>query len=75
VRALLSVTSPPSVASPCQSRRLTRAIQEFASLTPNSTVYKLVGLVLVKQDTADARLNVESRLGFIRLEMCVFLSR
>ena len=47
------------------------ARQEFASLTPNNTVYKLVGPVLVPQDQAEAKGNVDKRLDFIRSDMCV----
>jgi prefoldin beta subunit len=45
--------------------------QEFKSLTPQNEIYKLVGPVLVKQDAADARSNVDKRLEFIRSEMHV----
>jgi chaperonin cofactor prefoldin len=41
-------------------------------LTPNNLVFKLVGPVLVKQDQAEAKSNVDKRLEFIRGEMCVF---
>jgi chaperonin cofactor prefoldin len=40
-------------------------------LTPNNTVYKLIGPVLVPQDQSDAKSNVDTRLEFIRGEMCV----
>ncbi|KIJ68574.1 hypothetical protein HYDPIDRAFT_106778 [Hydnomerulius pinastri MD-312] len=43
--------------------------KEFANLTPNNTVYKLVGPVLVPQDQSEAKGNVETRLEFIRGEM------
>ncbi|KAG6336121.1 hypothetical protein ID866_2959 [Astraeus odoratus] len=43
--------------------------QEFANLSPNNTVYKLVGPVLVPQDQNDAKSNVETRLDFIRGEI------
>ncbi|VDC03226.1 unnamed protein product [Peniophora sp. CBMAI 1063] len=43
--------------------------KEFANLTPNNTVYKLVGPVLVKQDQAEAKTNVDTRLEFIRGEI------
>ena len=36
-------------------------------------MYKLVGPVLVKQDQAEAKQNVNTRLEFIRGEMCVYL--
>ncbi|KAL4069710.1 Prefoldin [Scleroderma yunnanense] len=43
--------------------------KEFANLTPNNTVYKLVGPVLVPQDQNEAKSNVETRLGFIQGEI------
>ncbi|KAI0698641.1 prefoldin subunit 6, partial [Earliella scabrosa] len=43
--------------------------KEFASLTPANTVYKLVGPVLVQQDQAEAKQNVDTRLDFIRSEI------
>jgi len=43
--------------------------KEFAQLTPNNTVYKLIGPVLVQQDQADAKTNVDTRLDFIRGEI------
>ncbi len=43
--------------------------QEFASLTSNNSVYKLVGPVLVEQDQAEAKQNVDTRLEFIQGEM------
>jgi len=43
--------------------------KEFAQLTPNNTVYKLVGPVLVPQDQAEAKGNVDTRLEFIRGEI------
>ena len=46
-------------------------MQEFSTLKPDSEVYKLIGPILVKQDQADARANVDKRLEFIRSEMCV----
>ncbi|KAH9911856.1 Prefoldin beta-like protein [Fomitopsis serialis] len=42
--------------------------KEFSTLTEKNTVYKLVGPVLVQQDQADARANVEKRLEFIQSE-------
>lgn len=38
-------------------------------MTPENKVFKLVGPVLVKQDQAEAKSNVETRLEFIRSEM------
>jgi hypothetical protein len=46
--------------------------QEFATLTPNNVVYKLVGPVLIKQDQAEAKNNIDKRLEFIRREMSVW---
>jgi chaperonin cofactor prefoldin len=54
---------------------LTRSTyQEFATLTPNNVVFKLVGPVLVKQEQAEAKSNVDKRLEFIREEMSVRLN-
>ncbi|KAH9952636.1 prefoldin subunit 6 [Russula dissimulans] len=43
--------------------------KEFATLTPNNVVFKLVGPVLIKQDQVEAKANVDKRLEFIRGEM------
>ncbi|KAI0063991.1 Prefoldin beta-like protein [Artomyces pyxidatus] len=43
--------------------------KEFASLTPNNTIFKLVGPVLVKQDQTEAKNNVNTRLDFIQGEI------
>ncbi|KIP10465.1 hypothetical protein PHLGIDRAFT_125512 [Phlebiopsis gigantea 11061_1 CR5-6] len=43
--------------------------KEFAQLTPNNTVYKLIGPVLVPQDQAEAKSNVDKRLDFIRSDI------
>ncbi|KDR85319.1 hypothetical protein GALMADRAFT_234123 [Galerina marginata CBS 339.88] len=43
--------------------------KEFTALTPENTVFKLIGPVLVKQDQAEAKNNVDTRLNFIRSEM------
>ena len=45
--------------------------QEFSTLTEKNAVYKLIGPVLVKQDQAEAKANVEKRLEFITSEMWV----
>lgn len=50
-------------------------LKEFATLTQENTVYKLIGPVLVKQDQAEAKSNVDTRLDFIRGEMSEFPSR
>ncbi|KAI6047735.1 prefoldin subunit 6 [Pisolithus marmoratus] len=39
--------------------------KEFANLTANNTIYKLIGPVLVPQDQNEAKTNVETRLEFI----------
>ncbi|EGO05197.1 hypothetical protein SERLA73DRAFT_128973 [Serpula lacrymans var. lacrymans S7.3] len=43
--------------------------KEFSRLTPDNTVYKLVGPVLVAQEQNEAKGNVETRLEFIRGEI------
>lgn len=43
--------------------------KEFATLIPSNTVYKLVGSVLLKQDQAEAKANVDNRLELIGSEM------
>ncbi|TFY72330.1 hypothetical protein EVG20_g643 [Dentipellis fragilis] len=43
--------------------------KEFNQLTPNNTVYKMVGPVLVKQEQNEAKSNVDKRLDFIRSEI------
>ncbi|KAI0271262.1 Prefoldin [Gloeopeniophorella convolvens] len=43
--------------------------KELTTLTPNNVVFKLVGPVLVKQDQAEAKGNVDKRLEFIRGEI------
>jgi prefoldin beta subunit len=45
--------------------------QEFAELDDDAKIYKLVGPVLLKQDRAEAVMNVDKRLEFIQSEMCV----
>jgi len=43
--------------------------KEFATLTPNNVVFKLVGPVLIKQDQPEAKANIDKRLEFIRGEI------
>jgi len=50
-------------------------LQEFAKLSPENTIYKQIGPVLVKQDILEAKTNVDTRLEFIKSEMFVFLKR
>ncbi|KAF5313284.1 hypothetical protein D9619_002993 [Psilocybe cf. subviscida] len=43
--------------------------KEFDQLLPENHVYKLIGPVLVKQDQAEAKSNVKTRLDFIQSEI------
>ncbi|KAK0532626.1 Prefoldin subunit 6 [Tilletia horrida] len=43
--------------------------KEFAKLSPNNQVYKLIGPALVKQDQSEAKANVEKRIEFINNEI------
>ncbi|KAG8735234.1 hypothetical protein FRC10_010833 [Ceratobasidium sp. 414] len=43
--------------------------KEFATLKSHNTVFKLIGPVLVKQDQAEAKSNVNKRLEYIRGEI------
>ena len=52
---------------------ITAEDQEFTTLKPHNTVFKLVGPVLVPQEQSEAKLNVDTRLEFIRGEMCVII--
>lgn len=44
-------------------------VQEFARLSDDAHVFKLVGPVLLKQDKTDAVMAVDGRLDFIEKEM------
>ena len=44
-------------------------LQELDRLEADSTVYKMVGPVLVKQDLEESRQNVQKRIDFIKGEM------
>lgn len=44
-------------------------MQEFQSLKDDATIYKLVGPVLLKQDTIEAKSTVDGRLDYIENEM------
>ena len=46
-------------------------VQEFAQLTPDNVVFKQIGPALIKQDQAEAKSNVDTRLSFIQAEMYV----
>lgn len=43
--------------------------KEFATLKPANVVYKLIGPVLVPQEQAEAKSNVDKRLDFIAAEI------
>lgn len=43
--------------------------QEFSSLEEDANIYRLVGPVLLKQDSSEAKSTVDSRLGYIEQEM------
>lgn len=47
--------------------------KEFSVLNEDANIYKLIGPVLVKQDRAEAVMNVDKRLEFIEAEMYVHL--
>ena len=42
---------------------------QFKTLKDDATIYKLVGPVLLKQETTEAKSTVEGRLEFIEKEM------
>jgi len=44
---------------------------EFSTLADDANIYKLVGPVLLKQDTAEAKSTVDGRLEYIGQEMYV----
>ncbi|KAF2148837.1 Prefoldin beta-like protein [Myriangium duriaei CBS 260.36] len=43
--------------------------KEFSSLSDDANIYKLVGPVLLKQDTAEAKSTVDGRLEYIEKEI------
>ncbi|KIJ28881.1 hypothetical protein M422DRAFT_83806, partial [Sphaerobolus stellatus SS14] len=43
--------------------------KEFQGLDASNTIYKLIGPVMVKQDPADAKANVNTRLDYIKAEI------
>ncbi|KAI4799195.1 hypothetical protein E4T44_09729 [Aureobasidium sp. EXF-8845] len=47
---------------------------EFATLDDDANIYKLVGPILLKQDTSEAKSTVDGRLEYIDKEMCVALT-
>ena len=61
-RFCLAIPSPTA-------RMPTNVQQEFSSLADDANVYRLVGPVLLKQDSSEAKGTVDSRLGYIEQEM------
>jgi prefoldin beta subunit len=51
------------------SEKLLTFCQEFNSLADDANIYKLVGPVLLKQDTTEAKSTVDGRLEYIGGEM------
>lgn len=49
-------------------------MQEFNDLADDANIYKLVGPVLLKQDTTEAKSTVDGRLEYIGGEMYVYRS-
>lgn len=47
--------------------------QEFATLSEDAKIYKLVGPVLLKQEPSEAKSTVDGRLEFIANEMYMSL--
>ncbi len=45
------------------------AVQELDLVKEDSTVYKLIGPTLIKQDLVEAKANVSKRLGYISNEL------
>ncbi|EIM23078.1 hypothetical protein E3Q22_00653 [Wallemia mellicola] len=43
--------------------------EEFSKLTPNNTVYKIIGPALVEQSQQESKLNVDKRIEFIQSEI------
>ncbi len=50
-------------------RRVNVILQELELLDDDANVYKLIGPVLVKQDLAEAKANVNKRLDYITAEL------
>jgi hypothetical protein len=46
--------------------------QEFSTLSDDANIYKLVGPVLLKQETSEAKSTVDGRLEYIEKEMYVY---
>ncbi|CZT20192.1 related to Gim complex component GIM1 [Ramularia collo-cygni] len=52
-----------------QQQENTSVQREFKDLDEDATIYKLVGPVLLKQDTVEAKSTVEQRLRYIEEEI------
>lgn len=48
---------------------MTNKFKEFANAGEDAKIYKLVGPVLLKQDTSEAESTVDSRIEYIGNEM------
>jgi len=48
--------------------------KEFATLSDEANIYKLVGPVLLKQDATEAQSTVDGRLEYIEKEMFVLFN-
>jgi prefoldin beta subunit len=55
----------------CIEETTDKTRQEFNSLADDANIYKLVGPVLLKQDTTEAKSTVDGRLEYIGGEMYV----
>lgn len=58
-----------SIRITCREMLIANPFQEFSTLSEDANIYKLVGPVLLKQDTTEAKSTVEGRLDFIEKEM------
>ena len=56
---------------PCEDTHAYKRTQEFQGLADDTNIYKLVGPVLLKQDTSEAKSTVDGRLQYIEKEMSV----
>jgi len=63
------VTARQKLESQQQENKSVQA--EFSTLDDDANIYKLVGPVLLKQDTAEAKSTVDGRLEYIGQEMSV----
>ena len=69
VRAELSTAVSARQKLESQAQENKSVQKEFATLADDATIYKLVGPVLLKQETAEAKGTVDGRLNYIEGEM------